>query len=87
MTNTARAIVRFSLDQDQGSKLRNKIADVLLAAEFQRLSTGTYEAYEKPIESLIDALHETLTLMKTPPEGCSVDHVWIYLDTGVYVSS
>jgi hypothetical protein len=45
---TWRVIVRFSLNADQGSVVRNNIANILVARGFNNTATGTWESRALP---------------------------------------
>jgi hypothetical protein len=76
----ARAIVRFSLNGDYGSKARNQAVALLADAGFERVGTGSHEAYGAPQDVLVDVLQELLALLHDPPGRGQLDHLWVYLE-------
>jgi hypothetical protein len=79
-----RVIIRFSLNFDQYSVVRNHIANILTPKGIINTTTGTWESVELLDET--DAA-ETLAnviidLAKAPMinPGTRLDHLWIYLD-------
>ena len=79
-----RAILRFSLDRDDKSAIRNHLHGKLGAAGFQNSKTGTWEA-TGPASQILPALRDALLVLENPSAAVSgatavVDHVWFYLD-------
>lgn len=79
-----RAIVRFSLDRDHGSRLRNRLLAKLRQWGFRRNPhvTSTYEATNIASIDLAAAMadfwsevHQTQTTTRT-----HIDHFWMYAD-------
>jgi hypothetical protein len=74
-----RAIVRYSFDG--GAKgARTKVRKALRAAGFQEVGTASFELRDAPCADIVEALHEVLDIVKDPPAGVRIDHLWIYLD-------
>lgn len=80
----ARAMVRFSLDNDYGSAARNQIVPILRAVGFRPSGTGSWDAVDQPLDDLVDALHEALDIMRDPPAPAALDHLWVYVDEPSY---
>ena len=74
----ARAIIRFSLNDDHGSTTRNAAAQLLTEAGFSPAGTSVWEGSGGQQE-LSRTLSKVLTLLGDPPRG-GLDHVWIYVD-------
>lgn len=81
-----RAIVRFSLDSDSGSKVRNVIAGHLESDGFERVGTGCWEAGDIDITTFCSTMRQFWKIASNPQTvpGASartqVDHVWVYAD-------
>lgn len=81
-----RAIIRFSLDYDIGSKVRNAIAPVLESAGITRTATGTWESTHATPSEAAAQVSSMLGIMANPQQVTGVehytrmDHVWIYMD-------
>lgn len=75
-----RAIVRWSISGEQNNATGLQIRKVLTNAYFARRGTGTWEIDGAPTHHVIDAVQDALELMKNPPGGGNLDHVWIYID-------
>jgi hypothetical protein len=76
----ARAIVRYSLQNDTGSAIRNTIVPILQQAGFQDIGTGSWEASGVPQNQLVDAVRQVLSIIPNPPGPGTLDHVWVVLD-------
>lgn len=76
----ARGIVRWSIGGENNNATGLRIRKVLEDAGFDRMGTGTWEADGPPTADVIDAIQDALDLMKHPPGGGQLDHVWIYVD-------
>jgi hypothetical protein len=81
-----RVILRFSLNGDTGSPLRNAIAAELGKRGFERTKTGTWERddFDSPTEAM-RAIREVTRRLETPRKygGGSraiMDHLWVYAD-------
>ncbi len=82
-----RVILRFSLNKDKNSALRNSIAGALLERGFQRTKTGTWERddFDSPGKAM-RAVREVTRRIQDPhkygPKTSTVilDHVWVYVD-------
>ena len=76
-----RVIVRFSLNGDTGSVVRNEVRDHL--AGFTRTKTGTWESDSMPMHAATLAIRRMLRILRDAESfnsGTVIDHVWIYLD-------
>ena len=82
-----RVILRFSLNRDRHSALRNAIATELTNRGFQRTKTGTWESadLDTPNEAL-RALREVTRRVANPRRFVGnasrviLDHLWVYVD-------
>lgn len=76
-----RAIVRFSVDNEKNSALRNKLAGVLTAAGFVRnQNTATYE-HQHIDASGLSGVHASFWTKAAAHRGTGrVDHFWMYSD-------
>lgn len=76
-----RAIIRFSLDGDQGSALRNPLCYRLEQMGFQRAgNTATYENPHIGTLELAQTLDGFWTLVNQHQGPGRVDHFWMYTD-------
>lgn len=82
-----RVIIRFSLDKDHGSSVRNSgISPLLQQAGIARTDTGTWESRHANRTEAAEQLAEVMKLLADPSEvqGASgdieLDHLWIYID-------
>jgi hypothetical protein len=79
-----RAIIRFSLDDDDNSAVRNGAIARLQLAGFNNTNTG---AWETPLGDIIAiktqlnaVLDEIATLSADPNYSMTLDHIWFYID-------
>jgi hypothetical protein len=76
-----RVIVRFSLNNDQKSTVRNEIQAILSSAGIVNTGTGTWEAAAADETKVASQLSELLArLASAGGQGVGLDHVWIYID-------
>lgn len=75
-----RVILRFSLDGDAGSVVRNNLASQLGALDLRLGGTGTWESQSLPTHAAVGLMQAIASLLATLPNGVAVDHVWLYLD-------
>ena len=81
----ARVILRISMDNDTGSKLRNKIAPILRDCGLHNDGTGEWVGDSVPLglaaEQLSDVLHliSDATQVLNVNEDAILDHVWIHI--------
>ncbi len=75
-----RAIVRFSLDNEQSNITGNAIRKDLEELGAEKIGTGAYELDNPDLEAVIDAMQSALEMLKHPAGGGRVDHFWLYLD-------
>ncbi len=84
---TWRVIVRFSLDGDNRSAVRNAVVGILLANGISRTTTGTWETQALPPAQAASCMASVLTQLASPGtvSGASahahLDHIWIYIDS------
>lgn len=71
--------MRFSLDGDTGFT-NNHVARCLRAAGFEKTGTSTFECEHDDQPGVLEALSDMLAILREPPGGGTVDHVWVYLD-------
>ena len=83
---TWRVIVRFSLNSDGTSALRNSVAALLQANGINRTTTGTWESAAIPQAQAAQCISSVLTQLANPTAVTGVnpvahlDHVWVYMD-------
>ena len=82
-----RVIIRFSLDGDHGSSVRNNgISPLLRRAGITRTDTGTWESRHANRTEAAEQLADVMSLLADPSQvqGASsnieLDHLWIYID-------
>lgn len=78
-----RVIVRFSIDGEGNSALRNKLASILESAGVVRSKkTGTYEGElsEATLGSAVASFWETVAEHQNQVPGVGIDHFWMYAD-------
>ena len=76
-----RTIIRFSLDGDYGSALRNKLAPLLEAQGFVRgTKTATYEHGSIGASDLAQVLGDFWSTVAKHKGKGSLDHFWLYTD-------
>lgn len=85
-TRRYRVIVRFSLNQDTASAIRNAIANRLTASGIMNTKTGTWESQAMTLIDAAECLNSALHILALPttvsgsdPEF-HLDHLWIYID-------
>jgi hypothetical protein len=83
-----RVIIRFSLDNDTKSTVRNAIEGALRECGIVRSTTGTWESrFADPVEcaqsigKLLDHLANPSGVSGVSPDFM-LDHLWIYVDRG-----
>jgi hypothetical protein len=89
-----RVILRFSLDGDKNSALRNAIEKRLVIQPWNggtnygltRTTTGTWESPALPVAVAQQLLTDALNLLTAPSSvngidpGAMLDHFWLYID-------
>lgn len=77
-----RSIIRFSVDGESNSALRNKLAKVLTDAGYvlNKHVTATYETANISEADLALTMSEFWATAISAPSGVKVDHVWMYAD-------
>ncbi len=83
-----RIILRFSLNADANSVVRNHLAQVVLGpAGFNNTGTGTWEIGGNPVPSAaVRAAGHAVSVLSEPTgvQGADpavvTDHVWLYVD-------
>jgi hypothetical protein len=76
----ARAIVRYSINGETSNVTGNEAAKVLKDAGFDRIGTASWEGDIPDQGAVVDALQKLVTILRDPPGGGRLDHLWIYLD-------
>jgi hypothetical protein len=77
-----RVIVRFSLNYDQSSVVRNHIARILEDSGIENTATGTWESPGLPEMQAAETLANVMTELAKAPmlnSGAHLDHLWIYV--------
>ena len=81
-----RVIVRFSLNTDTTSALRNTVANLLKANGINRTATGTWESAANPQAQAAQCIAGVVTQLANPNNVGGVnpmahlDHIWVYMD-------
>jgi hypothetical protein len=79
-----RAIVRFSLDHDDNSNVRNNVIGKLHKAGFQNTKTGAWETSAASLlmiqKYICAAMDEIAALTADVNSPMTLDHIWLYID-------
>jgi hypothetical protein len=78
-----RVIVRFSLEGDDNSTLRNHLAAELEAVGITRTRTGSWESPGMPAADAAQRLGAVLTILSQAGANARapyLDHLWVYID-------
>ena len=75
----SRAIVKFSLDGDAGSKMRGRANKVLEEHGFVPYGTATMECRSGTQDDLLKALEELANVLRET-DAAPVDNLCLYLD-------
>lgn len=77
-----RTIVRFSLDHDYGSELRNMLAPILEGSGLVRTGTGTYEGSisASDLGKALAAAWAAVAYHTGSGRSGRLDHFWMYSD-------
>lgn len=81
-----RVILRFSLNQDTNSALRNAIAEELTERGFRRTKTGTWSDELESPDLALRAIWEVTRRLQKPQKFVGrnsrviLDHLWVYVD-------
>jgi len=76
-----RAIIRFSVEQENNGALRNKLNKILIDADFiQAQNTATYERKGLQELGLGQILQDFWSTAHTHAGPGRLDHFWMYLD-------
>jgi hypothetical protein len=79
-----RAVVRFSIDREKNSSLRNKLARVLSQAGFVRdRNTATYDHIDIDVYELSGVLEKFWRKAHAHSGHGRIDHFWMYADRKV----
>lgn len=82
-------IIRFSIDGDNGSKVRNKLATVLGGAGFAQFggNTGSWRNESINQNDACKKMAEVLMILSDPSSNVTnvdastlMDHIWIYIE-------
>ena len=78
-----RSIIRFSVDGEHDSQLRNRLAKILTDSGYvlNPKVTATYEHPKITSGDLASVMQSFWHQANNPPNQASVDHVWMYSDT------
>ena len=74
-----RTIIRFSLNYDRGSALRNALNPILTGIGLRLVSTGTYDGNVAEAD-LRNALAQFWSRMANHRGRAELDHFWMYTD-------
>lgn len=74
-----RTIIRFSLNDDRGSRLRNILNPILENAGMQRVSTGSYngDLTEADLRGMLARFWNAMANFRS---RAHLDHFWMYTD-------
>lgn len=79
-----RAIVRFSLDGDDSSQVRNNVILKLKKAKFKNTKTGAWETLANTLtaiqKQMCGVLDEIAHLTEDDGSPMTLDHIWFYID-------
>jgi len=77
-----RSIIRFSVNGEKKSKLRNKLNTILINAGYKLNPhvTATYEHGAIDEKELASAIGDFWKAASNPPNDANIDHVWMYSD-------
>jgi hypothetical protein len=81
-----RIIIRFSLDYDENSAVRNQVEQILDVAGITRTATGTWESAAAAPAIISKQLAQVMGILQNPQQIAGVqhythlDHIWIYID-------
>jgi hypothetical protein len=76
----ARAILRYSIGGEKSNQSGNAVRKALEAVGFERVGTGSWELDGPPTAHLVAYVQQAMDIMKHPPGGGILDHVWVYID-------
>lgn len=78
-----RTIIRFSINGESNSRLRNRLATILQQHGFHRGGgrTATYEHADIGEAQLAAAMLEFWAQAQNAPNQAHLDHFWMYSDT------
>lgn len=77
-----RVILRFSLDGDSSSKVRNSLTSKLSSLGLSQSGTGKWESEELPTVAAAGLMQQIASVLNEMPQGVAIDHIWLYLDRG-----
>jgi len=84
-----RVMIRFSLDNDKSSAVRNTIAPVLKKCGIARTKTGTWQSRNQHCSPVSAAkqLRQLLRILQNPQASvdgagpnAKLDHIWFYIE-------
>ncbi len=80
--DTMRSIIRFSVNGEKKSALRNKLNKILTEANYvlNPHVTATYEHAHIPERQLANVMRDFWDQAGKPPGDAYIDHVWMYSD-------
>lgn len=80
MNGSYRVILRFSLDGDYGSYVRNHFTNQLFKLGLRPCGTGTLESETPPTGAAAGLMQQIASVLNEMPQGVAIDHIWLYLD-------
>jgi hypothetical protein len=85
----ARGFVRWSLQGDEGSRLRNRLVPALERNGFKTTpGTATLEATGLSLDAILEGLREAFDEIEhSQPDRGVLDHLWVYVDAAADDSS
>jgi hypothetical protein len=78
----ARAIIRYSFNgpTETSSPKRTTVRNMLRDAGFERPGTASAEIRGAELTMILETLSGVLAELEDLPDGCDLDHLWIYVD-------
>lgn len=77
----ARGIIRYSIDGEPANATGNQVRKKLEDGGWAKIGTAAFDAIDIDPADLVATLGEVLELLKAPPGGGVLDHLWIYIDS------
>lgn len=72
-------VVRFSLDGDSNSKVRNSLTSKLSSLGLSQSGTGTWESWTLPTADVAMLMQHIASVLNEMPQDVAFDHIWLYL--------
>ena len=72
--------MRFSLDGDTGSRLRNQLAGILEQAQISNRGTGAWESPPLELGTVMNILSLVFSTLHSSGTPGHLDHLWFHID-------